>query len=73
MNVSLDQAIEIHARALRRRNGRQAPHQAREKARRCMETGDAEGQDVWLRVAKTADDLLAADRAAWARHGHDNG
>ncbi len=60
MNVSLDQAIEMHAKALKHRNGRQAPHRARENARRCMESGDSEGQDVWLRVAATVDQLLTA-------------
>jgi hypothetical protein len=58
MNVSLDQAIEIHAKALRYRFGRQAPALAKEKAVNCSASGDHEGETVWLRVAAVAEALL---------------
>jgi hypothetical protein len=57
MNVSLDQAIEIHARALKYRYGNRAPLLAKEKAYHCAARGDDEGRDVWLRVAAIAGTL----------------
>ena len=61
MNVSLDQAIEIHAKVLEHRTGYRAPGMAREKAHRCAVAGDHEGHVVWSRVAATADGLLTAE------------
>jgi hypothetical protein len=55
MNVSLDQAIEIHAKVLRHRFGDQAPMLAQEKAGHCSASGDPEGEIVWLRVAAVAE------------------
>jgi hypothetical protein len=54
MNVSLDQAIEIHAKALKRRFGNRATLLAEERARHCAARGDDEGCEVWLRVAVVA-------------------
>jgi hypothetical protein len=54
MNVSLNQAIEIHAKALKHRFGNRAPLLAEEKAHHCAERGDDQGRDVWLRVAAVA-------------------
>jgi hypothetical protein len=54
MNVSLAQAIEIHAKALKYRFGDRAALLAKEKAHHCTERGDDEGRDVWLRVATVA-------------------
>lgn len=53
MNISLEQAIEIHAKALRVSHGRKAEHYARERAQSCQRHGDAEGDEVWNRVAET--------------------
>ena len=50
MNVSLDQAIEIHAKVLRYRVGERAAEIAVERARLCEYHGDPEGSEVWLRV-----------------------
>ena len=50
MNVSLNQAIEIHAKVLAHRFGDRAPLLAREKAHHCSASGDDEGHAVWLRV-----------------------
>ena len=47
MNVSLDQAIEIHAKALKHRFGERAPLLAEEKADHCAARGDDEGYAVW--------------------------
>ncbi len=58
MNVSLEQAIEIHARALLRRLRRDAPANARARATQLQEMGDHEGCSVWLMVAETSERLL---------------
>jgi hypothetical protein len=57
MNVSLNQAIEIHAKALRYRFGERAALLAEEKAHQCAARGDDEGSAVWLRVAAVAGTL----------------
>ena len=54
MNVTLDQAIEIHAKALKHRFGSRASRLAQEKAHNCAARGDDEGRAVWLRVAAVA-------------------
>jgi hypothetical protein len=51
MNVSLQQAIEIHARSLKRRFGAKLGTQrAYQEAMRCRANGDQEGFAVWLEV-----------------------
>jgi hypothetical protein len=57
MNVSLDQAIEIHARALKHRFGNRAALLAEEKAEYCAARGDDEGYAVWRQVAAVAKSL----------------
>ncbi|MGO8738099.1 hypothetical protein [Rhodoblastus sp.] len=54
MPISLDQAIEIHAKVLRYRHGAKAPRMAREKANQLATIGDREGHAVWLKVAEIA-------------------
>jgi hypothetical protein len=54
MNVSLNQAIEIHAKALKYRFGKRAVLLAEEKAHHCAARGDDEGYAVWHRVAAFA-------------------
>ncbi len=54
MNVSLNQAIEIPARALKYRYGKRAPILAKEKAHHCAARGDDEGRAVRLEVAAVA-------------------
>ncbi|MDE2362019.1 MAG: hypothetical protein KGM42_05010 [Hyphomicrobiales bacterium] len=52
MYVSLEQAIEIHGRALRHRKGVKAGAAAAlERAERCKANGDNEGYEVWRRVS----------------------
>jgi hypothetical protein len=60
MNVSLDQAIEIHAKALKHRFGHRAAVLAKEKAHHCAARGDDEGHSVWRRVAVVAEMLSEA-------------
>jgi hypothetical protein len=60
LEVSLTQAIEIHAKALKYRFGRHAPEKARERARQCSAAEDDEGHRVWLEVAQVAESLLRA-------------
>jgi hypothetical protein len=57
MEMSLDQAIEIHAKVLKRRSGRLAANKAREIAQHFALVGDHEGYRVWLRVGEVADSL----------------
>ena len=57
MNVSLTEAIEIHAKALKHRFGKRAARLAEEKADHCAAEGDDEGYAVWRRVASIAENL----------------
>lgn len=53
MNISLEQAIEIHGKALKYRRGGQAGAKAAvDQAERCKANGDEEGFEVWLKVEK---------------------
>jgi hypothetical protein len=60
LNVSLDQAICIHAKALTHRYGRTAPYRARVRGRDCSAKGDQEGHVVWEKVASIAEQFLTA-------------
>ena len=53
MNITLEEAIEIHAKALRVSHGRKAENYARERAAACKRQDDREGDDVWNKVADT--------------------
>ena len=57
MDMSLEQAVEIHAKMLRHIHGDKAPHDARHKAKQLAARGDAEGHKVWLMVAEAAEKL----------------
>jgi hypothetical protein len=56
VRVTLDQAIEIHAKALKYRFGKRAPALANEKADHCLPV-NREGHGVWRRVAAAAEAL----------------
>jgi hypothetical protein len=58
VNMSLNQAIEIHAKVLAHGFGDRAPLLAQERAHHCWALGDREGHAVWLRVAAVAEMLL---------------
>jgi hypothetical protein len=64
MNVSLDQAIEIHAAALRYWFGARASLVAKEKAHHCAARGDDDGRAVWQRVAAVAGTLPETRQAS---------
>jgi len=57
MEISLQQAIEIHAKALRAHRGPHAPSVARHRARQLADAGDHEGHEVWQKVAAVAETL----------------
>ena len=54
MYISLDQAIEIHAKVLLYRRGKLAERHASDAAKSCERTGDKDGHDIWLKVAREA-------------------
>ncbi len=58
MNISLEQAIEIHARALVTRFREWGPVTARRYAAARRDCGDLGGYDVWLAVALAAEQML---------------
>lgn len=66
MNVSLAQAIEIHARVLWSHYKEGAVRVARSRADACAQTGDAEGVDVWSQVAALVDQF-SPRYVAWAQ------
>lgn len=69
MNISLDQAIEIHARVLMNRLSNKAPFCARRRAVALRQLGDDEGYNVWLSVAKTAErPLIDVEKLQFASH-----
>jgi hypothetical protein len=61
--VTLDQAIEIHAKAMKYRFGRRAFALAKERADHCLAFGDREGHSVWQKVAARAEALWLKEAA----------
>jgi hypothetical protein len=59
MEVSLDEAIEIHAKVLRSRYRAAAPIRARDHAAMLKRNGGHHGHDVWVKVAETAEKICA--------------
>ena len=57
MEVSLEQAIEIHAKVLNRIHGKRASSDARRRARQLAEAGDQDGYRVWMKVGEVAEML----------------
>ena len=68
MNVSLEQAIGIHARALKSRAGKKSPMLAQMRAQDLKAKGDLEGFRVWMLVCEHAAQLVAAESDGPARH-----
>ena len=64
MDISLDEAIHIHARALKGRAGGNSPMLARLRAGDLRDKGDLEGFRIWTRVGEQAELLLAAQLRA---------
>ena len=53
MTISLDQAIEIHAKSAISLGGKRAEKSTRERADHCKSRGDADGYETWTKVADT--------------------
>ena len=69
MEISLQQAIEIHAKALAKRHKHHAPHEARQHAKRLKDLDDHHGHHVWNKVAVVAERMLVEE--AWEHQGED--
>jgi hypothetical protein len=67
MEISLEQAIEIHARVLKKRLKRGAPHEARKQVQRLKDASDHDGHDVWNKVAVVAERMLVEE--SWGDQG----
>jgi hypothetical protein len=61
MNVSTEQAVEIHAKALHYRGKCVAIDMARKYADRCKKAGDLEGRKVWQSVEEHVRQLAARE------------
>ena len=64
MDISLNEAIHMHARALKGRAGKKSPMLARIRAGDLKAKGDHEGFRVWTLVGEQAELLLAAQSRA---------
>jgi hypothetical protein len=64
MNVTLEQAIAIHARALKSRAGKRSRRMAELRAQSFKARGDLEGFRVWMLVGEQAERLIAAEAEA---------
>ena len=64
MDISLNEAIHMHARALKGRAGKKSPMLARLRAGDLKDRGDHEGFRVWTLVGEQAELLLAAQSRA---------
>jgi hypothetical protein len=62
MDVSLEQAIHIHARVLVKKHRFSASDIAVNNANACSCSGDHEGYEVWMRVASATVMYLPEDR-----------
>ncbi len=52
MSISIEQAIEIHAKSALARAGHHAEKQTQERAMKCKERGDLDGYETWTKVAE---------------------
>lgn len=62
MNVTLDQAIGIYARASRAWFGPGAAQKTQDRIEELQEAGDAEGVRVWKKVKSTIEQLEEAEQ-----------
>ena len=53
MHISIDQAIEIHAKSAISLGGSRAEKSTRERAEHCRTRGDTDGYETWTKVADT--------------------
>lgn len=59
MNVTLDEAITIYAKAMRWWFGDRAETEAIERSQQLRGVGDEDGERVWLRVAASVNAIKA--------------
>ena len=57
-----DKGIEIHAKVLISRFGKKAQEDAENHAKKLKKTGDIEGYDVWMSVAKHIKKIKSSDK-----------
>jgi hypothetical protein len=69
MEISLEQAIEIHAKVLKKRHKLHAPREAREHAQRLKNVNDYHGHQVWNKVAAVAERMIVKE--FWEHQGED--
>jgi hypothetical protein len=69
MEISLEEAIEIHAKVLKRRHAHSAPREAREHAQKLKHANDHHGHQVWCKVAAVAERMLVEE--SWEHQGDD--
>ena len=53
MTISIEQAIEIHAKSAISLGGNRAEKSTRERAEHCKTRGDTDGYETWTKVADT--------------------
>ena len=56
--ITADEAVEMYARFLAARYGRPASKRARERAIPLRRDGDAQGYEIWNKVADTVDRVV---------------
>ena len=56
--ITADEAVEMYARFLVARYGRPASKRARERAISLRRDGDAQGYEIWNKVAETVDRVV---------------
>jgi hypothetical protein len=66
MQISLNEAIDIHVKVLKKRHGKAAIISSRQWAANCRALGDFEGEQVWLRVVAAIQQLFDEDGALTA-------
>jgi hypothetical protein len=57
-----DKGIEIHARVLISRFGKKAQEDAENHAKKLKKSGDLDGYDVWMSVAKHVKKIKSSDK-----------
>ena len=57
-----DKGIEIHARVLISRFGKKAQEYAENHAKKLKKSGDLDGYDVWMSVAKHVKKIKSSDK-----------
>lgn len=67
MNITIEDAVKIHARALHHHRGALASLVARDRANELKRVGDVEGCEVWESVACQIELLTSSNRTSDAQ------